>query len=63
MDMTGDEPTARHRSEQSIGGLFSDLAQNVMLLLRQEVALAKVELFDKFGQVDTGAGLLAAAGS
>jgi uncharacterized membrane protein YqgA involved in biofilm formation len=62
MDTIRDEPTARHPSARSVGGLFSDLTQNVMLLLRQEVALAKVEILGKFGQVGAGAGLLAAAG-
>lgn len=48
--------------QRSLGRLFADLAQDFGLLLRQEMALAKSEIFRKFGRMGTGAGLLAAAG-
>jgi hypothetical protein len=41
---------------------MSTLARDVSLLIRQELALAKSEITSKFGQLGTGAGLLAAAG-
>ena len=47
---------------RSLGRLFADLAQDFGLLLRQEMALAKSEIFRKFGRMGLGAGLAAAAG-
>ena len=55
-------PFAPRQAERPVGGLLSDLARQTGLLLRQEVALAKSELFQKMGQLGTGAGMLAAGG-
>jgi hypothetical protein len=52
----------RHPAERSISGLLSDLASQVGLLLRQEVALLKAELRGKAGQLGTGTALVAAGG-
>jgi Putative Actinobacterial Holin-X, holin superfamily III len=49
-------------AERPIGRLLSDLARQSALLLRQEVALAKAEIFGKLSQLGTGAGLVAAGG-
>ena len=50
------------RAERSIGGLFSDLARESTRLLRQEIALAKVEFASKLGQMGVGAAELVAGG-
>lgn len=50
------------KQERSIGGLFSDLARETSLLIRQEIALAKAELLAGFGTLGTGVALLVAAG-
>lgn len=49
-------------SERSLGALFSDLAGDAGLLLRQEIALAKAEVLGKIGQLGTGGGLLVGGG-
>jgi hypothetical protein len=51
---------ARPRSERSLATLFSDLASETGMLLRQEIALLKAELQEKFGRLGQGAGALAA---
>ncbi len=50
----------RPKTERSIGNLLSDLAGESMLLIRQELALLKAELHEKFSQVGQGATMLAA---
>jgi putative superfamily III holin-X len=50
----------RPKSERSIAALLSDLASETILLFRQELALLKAELHEKFGQVGRGATALGA---
>jgi len=45
----------------SIGTVLSELAGDFSLLVRQELALARAEVFGKFGQLRMGAVLLAAS--
>jgi Putative Actinobacterial Holin-X, holin superfamily III len=52
----------RPRSERSVATLLSDLANETGMLLRQEIALLKAELQEKFGRLGQGAGALAAGG-
>lgn len=67
-------PGARHSSpppqaeahpetpSPSLGDLFSDLSQNVSVLVRQEVELAKAELKETAQSAGKGAGLYGGAG-
>jgi len=50
----------RPKSERSIASLLSDLASETVLLFRQEIALLKAELHEKFSQMGQGAGALGA---
>jgi len=50
----------RPKAERSIATLLSDLASETMLLLRQELALLKAELHEKFSRVGQGATALGA---
>jgi apolipoprotein N-acyltransferase len=45
----------RPKAERSIASLLSDLASETILLLRQEVALFKAELHEKFSRAGRGA--------
>src|SRR3954452_7978294 len=45
----------RPKADRSIAVLLSDLASETMLLVRQEIALLKAELSEKFGRVGPGA--------
>lgn len=56
------EPFPAPKSARSIGSLFSDLARETSLLLRQEVALAKAEVVGQVSRLGSGAGLLVAGG-
>jgi hypothetical protein len=56
------EAFAPHAAERPVGGLLSDLARQVGLLLRQEIALLKAELRGTAGQLGTGAALTAVGG-
>jgi xanthine/uracil permease len=56
------EPFPGPKADRSIGALFSDLARETSLLLRQEVALAKAEIAEKASQAGMGVGMLAAGG-
>lgn len=58
----GPEAAAGSRSERSLATLLSDLTSETALLLRQEIALLKAELQEKFGRLGRGAGALAAGG-
>ena len=49
-------------SRPSVGELFSDVAEDLSTLMRQEVELAKAELRQSATQAGKGAGLLAGAG-
>ena len=50
----------RPKSDRSIAMLLSDLASETMLLLRQEIALLKAELSEKFSRLGQGATAVAA---
>jgi hypothetical protein len=50
------------KEEQSLGALFSELAGETSLLVRQEVALAKTELTQKATVVGKNIGFLAVGG-
>lgn len=50
------------KEEQSLGSLFSELAGETSLLVRQEVALAKTELTQKATIVGKNIGFLAVGG-
>lgn len=56
-------PIGSRSPERSLGGLLADLARDLGLLLRQEMVLARAEIIDKFGELGTGVGLIAAAGA
>jgi hypothetical protein len=49
--------------DKSIGELFGELAQEVGSLVRQEVALAKVEMSRKAAEAGKSAGMVAAGGT
>jgi hypothetical protein len=49
-------------SRASVGELFSEIAEDLSTLLRQEVELAKAELRQSATRASKGAGLLAGAG-
>jgi uncharacterized membrane protein YqjE len=51
------------KQDRSIGELFSELASETGLLLRQEVALAKVELTQKATRVGRNVGYLVLGGA
>jgi len=50
----------RSKADRSITTLLSDLASETILLIRQEVALMKAELSEKFSRIGQGAGALGA---
>lgn len=52
----------REENTDSLGNLFSDLTQNVSVLVRQEVELAKTELKESASAAGKGAGMYAGAG-
>jgi hypothetical protein len=49
-------------SQASVGELFSEVAEDLSTLMRQEVELAKAELRQSAARAGKGAGLLAGAG-
>ena len=55
-------PTMPPDSRASVGELFSEVAEDLSALLRQEVELAKAELRQSATRAGKGAGLLAGAG-
>ena len=50
----------RPKADRSITTLLSDLASETILLIRQEMALFKAELSEKFSRIGQGAGALGA---
>ena len=50
----------RPKTERSIAALLSDLGSETILLLRQELALLRAELHEKFSRVGQGATALGA---
>ncbi|MBV9081617.1 MAG: phage holin family protein [Acidobacteriaceae bacterium] len=51
------------KQDRSIGELFSDLTNEVGLLIRQEIALAKVEFSQKASRIGTNIGYLVIGGA
>lgn len=51
------------KDERSLGDLFSELAQETGLLVRQEVALARTEITDSATRVGKNVGIIAAGGA
>jgi hypothetical protein len=56
------EPFPLPKQERSFGSLFSDLARDFSLLIRQEIGLAKAELIGGLTSLGAGAAMLAAGG-
>lgn len=52
----------RRAAQQSVGDIVGDLMQDVSLLMRQEIALAKAEAKEQATRAGKGAGLLGGAG-
>jgi hypothetical protein len=46
--------------ERSLASIFSDLARDTSLLIRQEIALAKAEIAEGMGNLGLGVGMVAA---
>lgn len=61
VDPDGPDVITPPKADRSIATLLSDLASETILLVRQELALLKAELHEKFSRVGQGAGALAAA--
>jgi len=55
--------TSRGRDERSLGELLGELARETATLVRQEVALAKVEMTQKATEVGKDIGFLAVGGA
>ena len=53
----------RARDDRSLGELFGELSRETTTLVRQEIALAKVELTQKAAQVGKDVGFLAVGGA
>ncbi len=51
------------KQDQSIGSLISDLANETGLLIRQEIALAKIELTEKATSIGRNIGFLVLGGA
>jgi hypothetical protein len=58
--MERETPNRRPKTDRSIAVLLSDLANETILLVRQEIALLKAELREKFGKMGQGATMLGA---
>lgn len=58
--MTGDR--FAEGGQPSVGELFSDVAEDLSMLMRQEVELAKAEIRQSATRAGKGAGMLAGAG-
>ena len=54
--------TSHPRTEESMGELFKQLSNDLTLLMRQELALARAEMTEKGRRAGLGAGLLGGAG-
>jgi hypothetical protein len=51
------------KEDRSLGELFSELAQDTSTLVRQEMTLAKTEMFQKASRLGKDVGFLAAGGA
>ena len=60
----GAEPVDRQRTDtaESLGTLMGEISRDLSTLMRQELALAKVELKEEAAKASKGAGMLGAAG-
>lgn len=58
----GPQEDAESSEAHTLGSLFSDLTQNVSILVRQEVELAKAEIKESAANAGKSAGLLLGAG-
>ncbi|WP_164419344.1 phage holin family protein [Streptomyces salinarius] len=61
--MTGTMHTRPVRDEHSVGELVGQATEQLSRLVRQEVALAKMELAEKGKRAGVGGGMLGAAGA
>jgi uncharacterized membrane protein YqjE len=61
-DQGWDPATQPKRPDQSLGELFSQMTSDLGTLVRQELALAKLEAKEQGMRVGRGAGMLGAAG-
>jgi hypothetical protein len=57
-----EQQSTREESLRSLGALVSDISQDLSMLVRQEVALAKAEAKESARHAGKGAGMLAGAG-
>jgi Putative Actinobacterial Holin-X, holin superfamily III len=57
-----DHPRTTPPTEESVGGLISEVAGDLSTLMRQELALARAELREEAVKAAKGGGLLGAAG-
>src|SRR3569832_2130681 len=57
------QPQAEPRDDRSLGELLSELTQEIITLVRQEMNLAKTEMSQKAAHVGAQAGILAAGGA
>ena len=57
-----DVSARRPRTDRSLAGLLSELANETGTLVRQEIALFKAETSEKLGRLGVGAGAVAAGG-
>lgn len=61
--MTDDPtPSEQKAATTSLGDLMGEVTQDLSVLVRQEIALAKAELKDSAGKAGKGAGMLGGAG-
>ena len=62
-DATPPVPTdLRHSQERTIGQLFAQIVDDLRMIVRTEIQLAKTEITAQLGVAGTGAGMLAGAG-
>ncbi len=62
MSIPAESDAERKAANQSIGELFSEVSNDLSLLMRQEVELAKVEIQDSARRAGKGVGMLSGAG-
>jgi xanthine/uracil permease len=53
----------QQREERSLGELFTDLARETSMLVRQEVSLARTEMTEKLTQVGRDGGIIGVGGA
>lgn len=60
--MSDPTPSERRAETESLGDLLSDVASDLSVLMRQELALAKAELRESATKAGKGAGMMGGAG-